>query len=225
MAGRIALVGGDEFRASCIGMDAEILAATGVATPRVVVVPTAAAMERPDLAAANGVQHFNALGADAAPLMILNADDANDAALVSAADAADVIYLTGGNPAHLLDTLAGSRLADALRAVLARGAIVAGSSAGAMALGERMRFRGEWSDALGLARGVAVLPHHERSDPERVAAELAGALPAGITALGIDGATGCVSEGDGWRALGAGSVARYRAGAWERFGAGDVFGL
>ena len=47
MAGRIALVGGDEFRASCKVMDAEILAATGVATPRVVIVPTAAAMERP----------------------------------------------------------------------------------------------------------------------------------------------------------------------------------
>ena len=225
MAGRIALVGGDEFRAICAGMDAELLAATGVAKPRVVVVPTAAAMERPELAAANGARHFNALGADAKPLMVLTADDANDAALVAAADAADVIYLTGGNPAYLMGALAGSRLAEALRAALCRGAIVAGSSAGAMALGERMRFRGEWSAGLGLARGIAVLPHHERSDPERVAAELAGALPAGVTALGIDGATGCVSEGAGWRALGAGKVARYRAGAWARFGAGEVFGV
>ena len=225
MAGRIALVGGDEFRASCAGMDAELLAATGVATPRVVVVPTAAAMERPELAAANGARHFNALGADAAPLMVLTADDANDEALVAAADAADVVYLTGGNPAYLMGALAGSRMAAALRAALARGAIVAGSSAGAMALGERMRFRGEWSAGLGLARGIAVLPHHERSDPERVAAELAGALPAGVTALGIDGATGCISEGDGWRALGAGAVARYRAGEWEWFGAGEAFGV
>lgn len=225
MAGRIALVGGDEFRASCAGMDAELLAATGVAKPRVVVVPTAAAMERPELAAANGARHFNGLGADAAPLMVLNANDANDEALVAAADAADVVYLTGGNPAYLMAALAGSRLAAALRAALSRGAIVAGSSAGAMALGERMRFRGEWSAGLGLARGIAVLPHHERSDPERVAAELAGALPAGVVALGIDGATGCISEGDGWRALGAGAVARYRAGAWERFGAGEVFGV
>ena len=225
MAGRIALVGGDEFRASCAGMDAEILAATGIATPRVVIVPTAAAMERPDLAAANGARHFNALGADAAPLMILNSDDANDEALVAAADAADVIYLTGGNPAYLLRALAGSRLAAALRDAPDRGAIVAGSSAGAMALGERMRFKGEWSEGLGLARCVAVLPHHERSDPERVATELAGALPSGVVALGIDGATGCISEGAGWRALGAGSVARYRTGKWERFGAGAVFGL
>ena len=76
-----------------------------------------------------------------------------------------------------------------------------------------------------MGRGGAVLPHHERSDPERVAAELAGTLPADITALGIDGATGCISEGDGWRALGAGSVARYRAGEWERFAAGEVFGV
>ena len=208
MAGRIVLVGGDEFRASCRGMDAEVLAATGVASPRVVVVPTAAAMERPELAAANGVRHFSALGAAAEPLMALTADDANDAALVAAADAADVVYLTGGNPAYLMGALAGSRLEAALRGALGRGAIVAGSSAGAMALGERMRFRGEWSEGLSIARGVAVLPHHEGSDPERVAGE----LPAGVVALGIDGATGCVSEGAGWRVMGVGAVTRYCAG-------------
>ena len=225
MAGRIVLVGGDEFRASCRGMDAEVLAATGVATPRVVIAPTAAAMERPELAAANGVRHFNALGADAAPLMALTPDAANDDASVAAVERADVVYLTGGNPAYLMGALAGSRLAAALRAALDRGAIVAGSSAGAMALGERMRFRGEWSEGLSIARGVAVLPHHERSDPERVAAELVGELPASIVALGIDGATGCISEGSGWRALGAGAVTRYRAGVWERFGSGEVFGV
>ena len=66
-----------------------------------------------------------------------------------------------------------------------------------------------------MGRGVAVLPHHERSDPERVAAELVGALLAGITALGIDGATGCVSEGDGWRAgrRGCYPASRERMGA------------
>lgn len=250
MTGKIVLVGGDEFRERCRGMDEEILKETGVALPHVVVVPTAAAMEQPELAAANGARHFNALGADAERLMVLDADDANNADLVAAADDADVIYLTGGDPEYLMGALAGSRLAAALRAALDRGAIVAGSSAGAMALGERMRFRGEWSAGLGLARGIAVLPHHERSDPGRVATKLPGELPAGVVALGIDGATGCISEGDGWCALGAGAVTRYRvptggavtrqrmpdgagftrdpglsAAAVTRYRAGEVFGL
>ena len=62
---------------------------------------------------------------------------------------------------------------------------------------------------------VVVLPHHERSYPERVAAELAGTLPADITALGIDGATGCISEGAGWRTgrRGGCAVSRGRVGA------------
>ena len=136
--------------------------------------------------------------------MVLNATDANDEALIAAADEADVIYLTGGNPAHLLDTLAGSRLAAALRAALHRGAIVAGSSAGAMALGDRMRFRGEWSEALGLARGVAVLPHHERSDPERVAAEPGGGVAGGHNGAGH-------RRGDGLRQRGR-RLARIRGG-------------
>ena len=165
MAGRIALVGGDEFRASCRGMDAEILAATGVATPRVVVVPTAAAMERPDLAASNGVQHFNALGADAAPLMVLTADDANDDALIAAADAADVIYLTGGNPAHLLAALAGSRLAAALRTALHRGAIVAGIQRGRDGAGRADAIQGrvERCAGLGARRRGSAASRAERS--------------------------------------------------------------
>ena len=246
MAGKIVLVGGDEFRAKCVGMDAEILAATGVDTPHVVVVPTAAAMERPRLAADNGARHFSALGADAEPLMVLGANDANNAALIAAADEADVIYLTGGDPVHLIGALSGSRLEAALWAALNRGAIVVGSSAGAMALGEQMWFDREWIDGLGLAHKVVVLPHHEKKIPERVVLELKrGELHPDFVALGIDGATGCISERNGWRVLGAGVVTRYRDlravvdKRWpgefsdvhtkyrldlgKRFGAGDVF--
>lgn len=224
--GRIALVGGDEFRAGCADMDAALLRETGAPRPRVAIIPTAAAMERPDLAAQNGARHFAALGADAAPLMALNAHDANSADIAAPIDGADLIYLTGGNPARLLDALRGSLLLAKLRAALKRGAIVVGSSAGAMVLGERMRFRGEWHDALGMVPGVVVLPHHERADPDAVLSDIADDLAAGTTALGIDGATGCVADGaGGWRVLGAGAVAVYAAGRWRRYVAGERFAL
>ena len=65
LTGRIALVGGDEFRPGCEPMDRELLGATGVDRSRVVILPTAAAHESPRQAASNGVSYFSGLGCDA----------------------------------------------------------------------------------------------------------------------------------------------------------------
>ena len=111
MSGRLALVGGDEFRSGCESMDAAILAATGSANPVVLIVPTAAAFENPARAADNGVRHFESLGGAASPLMVLNHDDAMDAGIAAEVESADVVYLTGGSPSHLLDTLRGLAVA------------------------------------------------------------------------------------------------------------------
>ena len=135
MTGRLALVGGDEFRSGCESMDTAILATTGKSSPVVLIVPTAAAFENPARAAENGVRHFRSLGADAGPLMVLNHDDAMDAGMAAEVESADLVYLTGGNPAHLLDSLRDSLLLDAIRNRLEDGGILAGSSAGAMVMG------------------------------------------------------------------------------------------
>ena len=222
--GRIALVGGDEFRRGCEEMDAVILASTGADRPRVSIVPTAAAAQNPAKAASNGVFYFSALGAEASAVMVLGPADAADLDLIEPLELADVVYLTGGDPSHLLETLRGSPLLDAIRAALARGAVVAGSSAGAMVLGPRMRFRG-WTDALGVVDGVTILPHHERADPESVAAELERQAPPGAVILGIDAMTACYgAEGD-WQVVGTGSVTVYEDGAWRRYGAGESIPL
>lgn len=222
MAGRIALVGGDEFLPSCRQMDNQLIEATGYVSPKVLIVPTAAAMERPELAARHGVQQFERLGAEALPLMVVSREDANDDELTAQVERAEIVYLTGGNPAHLLEVLRGSLLLRRLEEGLERGMILAGSSAGAMVLGERMRFR-QWSGALGVVPGVAVLPHHERASKSQTVREVAVETPEDVTAIGIDGATGCFREGDGWRVLGAGSVAVYGIGTWEVFRSGEYF--
>ncbi len=219
MSGAIALVGGDEFRPGCEKMDRAVLEASGVASPSLLVLPTAAARENPSLAAANGMRHFTALDADADALMVLDSADANDEGLLAPLDSADVVYLTGGNPAHLLDVLSGSLLEERLLEANRRGVVLAGSSAGAMVLGEWMRFRG-WRRALGVVPGVAILAHHERAAPGAVAAELAESAPEGVSALGVDGKTGCLGGPGEWRVVGEGSVTVYRAGEWRRYAAG-----
>ena len=205
-------------------MDATILATTGKSSPIVLIVPTAAAFENPARAADNGVRHFRARGADASPLMVLDRDDAMDGETAAAVESADVVYLTGGNPAHLLETLRDSLLLDAIRKRLENGGILAGSSAGAMVMGSWMRFR-EWWPTLGIASGIATLPHHERADPDTVVGELRSA-PEGLTAVfGIDGAAGALSGPDGWTALGAGRVTVYQDGGWRRFEEGESLSL
>ena len=105
MARLIALVGGNEFRPGCERGDRAVLAATGAERPRVVILPTAAAHYNPSKAASNGVRYFSDLGAEASPLMVLGKEEAGDEALLAPVDTADVIYLSGGDPGHLLETL------------------------------------------------------------------------------------------------------------------------
>ncbi|MDA1348414.1 MAG: Type 1 glutamine amidotransferase-like domain-containing protein [Chloroflexi bacterium] len=218
---KIALVGGGEFRPGCEVMDRAILDATGADRPSVVVVPTAAAAQRPDKAASNGVAYFNSLGAQAKPLMVLDSEDANDAALVSEVDSADLTYLTGGSPSHLLEVLRGSLFLDTLVESLERGAVVAGSSAGAMVLGEWMWYKG-WDEALGLVPGIVILPHHESAEPDSVSRELDGSAPTGAVVLGIDARTGVLAGPEGWTVLGTGGVTVYTGREWQRFAAGNT---
>ena len=221
MSGKLALIGGDEFRRGCESMDEAILRATGKSSPVVLIVPTAAAFENPARAADNGVRHFAALGADARPLMVLDRSDAENPDLASEVESADVVYLTGGSPAHLLETLRESALLAAILGGLERGAVLAGSSAGAMAMGSWMRFH-EWHPALGIAKRVASLPHHERSDPDAVSRELGDGAPDDLSiVLGIDGRSGAISGPDGWTVAGR----RSRHGLSKgRLGAVDTWG-
>ena len=223
MAGPIALVGGGEFRPGCEEMDRAVLDATGVERPSVLIVPTAAARQDPSKAASNGVTYFSDLGASASALMVVETADANDKELLRPVDDADVVYLTGGDPAQLLDALSGSLLLRRIEAARERGAVLAGSSAGAMVAGPWMRFRA-WREALGIVP-LVTLPHHEDSDPDKVVRELEETAPPGLTVLGIDAMTACFGGPGGWRVLGSGRVTAYRDGRWQRFAAGETVTL
>ena len=132
---------------------------------------------------------------------------------MAAAERGKLFYLVGGDPGIVPKILDGSPVWDAIVAAWRGGAALAGSSAGAMALGEwtliRDRMPGDdrrrYADALGLLPGVAVLPHFDTFGHRWVDSALAGA-PEGAVLLGPDERTGAVWHGHRWRVLGDGSV-------------------
>ena len=222
MAGEFALVGGDEFRPDCEDMDREVMRASGQDPARVLIIPTAAAAGAAK-AANDGVTHFGNLGAGADRLMVLNKSQAYDSGLVSQIQTAGVVYFTGGSPDLLLDTLKESLLLDSILEAVRGGAVLAGSSAGAMVMGSMMRRPGggDWVEALGIVPGIAVLPHHEMSDPSQISRQLRGQVPAGLTVLGIDAQTGCLGRPGSWRVVGSGNVTLYHGSDWQVCRSGD----
>ncbi len=217
----IGLVGGEEFRVGCEEMDREIMRASGQDPARVVIIPTAA-VTGPEKAANDGVRHFSSLGGDAERLMVLDRSHADDAGLAESLAGAGVIYFTGGSPDHLLTTLRDSLLWRAILEAVDQGAVLAGSSAGAMVLGEMMlRPRtGGCVDALGVTTGLAVLPHHEGSDPAQTSSQLQSQTSGGLTVLGIDARTGCLGRPGSWRVVGLGRVTVYQGAGWQVYDSG-----
>jgi cyanophycinase len=222
MSGQIALVGGDEFRTGCEEMDREIMRASGHDPAKVVVIPTAA-VTGPAKAANDGATHFGALGGDSSQLMLLERGHAEDPDFFAPATLADVVYFTGGSPERLLETVADSPFMKAVLESVERGAVLAGSSAGAMVMGAMMRrsSAGGWVDALGLVPGVAILPHHERRDQAETSKELESDAPSGLTFLGIDARTGCLGTPGNWLVVGSGRVTVYQGSEWQIFNSGD----
>ena len=207
MSGLIALVGGNEFRPECEAMDLSLLARIGT-NPRVIILPTAAARENPALAAENGVGYFQRLGAVAEAAMVVDSATTRDAKWLGLIQKADLVYLAGGDPVHLLETLRNSPAWEAALGIWKSGRVLAGSSAGAMVLGGRMWAPGRgWREGLGLLPGIAVIPHHSRLAEVWKAKDMLASLPEKVTLVGIDEATALV--GPPWEAVGMGKVVIY----------------
>jgi cyanophycinase-like exopeptidase len=221
----VALVGGDEFRPETAEVDNYLLGRLNRTPARVAVLPTAAARENPQLAAQNGVRHFQELDAEAIAVMVVDKPSANDAQILAQLDGVDLVYLAGGDPRYLLDTLKDSLLWQRLSAAVQEECALAGSSAGAMVLGEMMGYQGEWSEALGLLPGICALPHFEKWGTEALPLLERTSLARGLTLLGIDGATGCVGWARKWQVVGPGAVTVIREGRSSVFHRGEQIQL
>lgn len=187
---------------------------------RAVVLPTAAARGRPILAASNGVaaleRRAGALGRtiDVQPALVVDAATANDASCAGLIAAADLVYLPGGDPDLIPSILAASTaVGRALREARGRGTVLAGASAGGMALAEWSWTPRGGVAGLGFVGGFALVPHYD--DVRRIAwqEKLDGLAPEGFGYLGLDERTGVISEDGAWRVAGEGAAHWFAAGS------------
>ena len=204
--GELALVGGSEWSAGCEVFDSELLeAAHG---REVLVLPTAAAYWHPERAVQTAADYFLSLGASVKSCMVLRRADAEDRANAGTVRAARFVYLAGGSVLHLRSVLKASAVWDALVGAWADGAVVAGSSAGAMVLGDAMvdPRGGALTLGLGLLSQLAVLPHAGSWSEEKTHRTVKLAT-GGLRIAAIDERTALLRGSDGrWRTAGEGKV-------------------
>jgi cyanophycinase len=233
MPGPVALVGAGEFLPAMADFDAGLLASTGRSRPRVVILPTASYPDGEDVFqrwAAMGLTHFSELGAEVEPVLVRSRADAEDPAAAQAVGEADLVYLSGGKPGYLADVLAGSAVGHALGAAHARGAVLAGCSAGAMVLAGHLfdpRARVapwplRWRAGLGFVEGASVVPHYD-AWPEPFTALIALQAPHGSVVLGIDEETAVVGHDGAWQVHGRSRVTLWRGRHRDRYHPGDTF--
>lgn len=226
-AGPLALVGGDELNPGNEPQDEVLVRAAGDGPAYVIA--TAAARHHPELVVENARRWFGELGLAVEELPALRRSDVRATDNVRRARSARFFYLVGGDPGLVPLMLLGSPLWEAVTAAWREGVALAGSSAGAMALGGwtlvRERHLGDerrrYAPALGLVPGVAVLPHFETFGHRWVDGALAAAPDDDVVLLGIDERTAAVWEAGRWSCLGPGGVTIITHGARRRVGSGD----
>ena len=225
---RIGLVGSGEFTNTMTEIDREILASIGSA-PNVVVLPTAAAGEDPEDWALRGVEHFVRLGARSVALMVLVREHAEDPENVRVIEQADLLYISGGKTARLLDALEGSPLWRGFLVARQAGAWLVGSSAGAMALGDwALVHRPEdghgtptlWMPGLGMLQGYAVVPHFDRWTE---GPGLVDEIKSACSVFGIDEDTAVLLDEGHGRVAGKGNARLFAEDGERAYASGERF--
>jgi len=211
--GILLLEGGCEFQGKMEEPDREALALAGGKNTRVVIIPTAAAPDNNSKRASTiAMKWFRTLGAiNISALPIIDRESANNPELSAELDRANLIYIIGGFPGYLDHTLRKSRCLDAIWRAYQKGAVLAGSSAGAMVLCEWYFDPAvkEIKKGFGIIKDVILIPHHDTFG--RSWHSLYFNNLKDIQCIGIDEQTGMINKGHlhPWTVYGKGSVTLY----------------
>jgi peptidase E len=155
-------------------------------------------------------------------LPIYTRDDAMNEAFANQVKDAGLIYLSGGDPGYLANTLIGTPLWSAIELAWQSGSSLAGCSAGAMAMGKHVpnffRPKDEGTNGFGLIGEIRTIPHYNKFFgwiPDAAARKLLTA-PDGTTVIGIDESTALVTG------LTADPEVRFENKSWRVHGEGHV---
>ena len=219
MNGSLALVGSGEYLPAMAAFE-KSLVDDGVKNgkqPKYIQIPTAAgreSTERMSYWENLGKKQGDLIGVESIFLPIFNREDANNPDLAQQIAGSALMYLSGGDPHYLAETLMGTLVWDAIVENWQSGASLAGCSAGAMVLSSHIpNFRLLKSSAtagLNLLPEIRVIPHFNKFFkwiPES-AAKLLLHVPDGSILIGVDELTAIVkrSGDDDWVVFGEAKV-------------------
>jgi cyanophycinase len=193
------------------------------------IIPAAAAPDNNhQRAGRNGVSWFRRLGAtNVSALPLIDGPSADAPELAEILAKSKLIYLLGGFPQYLAQTLNGSRSWQAMLSAYLSGAVSAGSSAGAMVLYKYYYdpVSSRVVEGLNLIKHIFILPHHNTFGKDWFPL-LKHQLPD-IIFFGIDEETGTLSDTtqENWRVYGKGKITRYHRDRVDKFRAGQAFDL
>lgn len=218
----LVLVGSGEYLAPMEPVDRLLLdSLSGPA--QVACLPTAAGSEGTERVAYwsdLGESYFARLGASVQTLPILDRTSANDPELARRLRQTNFVYLSGGRPNYLLSTLKDSLAWEAIQSVLQQGGIVAGCSAGAMVMGERIPAFPAWQRAFNLLPETVIVPHFDEI-PASFGKTMKMFVSRNKILVGIEGYTALTWQGQQARVLGRGGVTIWDQSGRERYTAGQ----
>lgn len=190
--------------------------AGGLSAP-IVIIPTAAEEEFPGPYAPH-VEDFMAVGAhDVQVLHTRDPQVADTDAFLAPLQRAQGIWFVGGRHWRLADAYLGTRAHAEFQALLARGGVIGGTSAGATIQGSFMVrgdtagnqiVVGDHTEGFGFLRNVTIDQHHLKRNRHFDLIEVIQERPA-LLGIGIDEDTAIVVTGDQFEVIGQSYVAIY----------------
>ena len=187
----------------------------------IVVIPTAGGAAEYDRFYP-GLRQFRAAGAT--NLTVIHTNDraeADSEAFVQPIREAGGVWFPGGRQWRIADSYLDTRTEEELHAVLARGGVIGGSSAGASIQGSYLIrgdtqtntiMMGDHVEGFGFLRNVGVDQHLLRRNRQFDMLEVIEAMPD-LLGIGIDENTAIVVQGDEFEVIGESYVVIYDSGA------------
>jgi cyanophycinase-like exopeptidase len=228
--GLVALVGSGEYLPVMQEFEAMLLEAGP--SKKYVQLATAAGRESD-----SRLQHWRELGkaqadrvgAEQIFLPVFNREDAMREDFASQIDGAGLIYLSGGDPHYLAETLMDTPVYEAIIRNWKAGSSLAGCSAGAMAMGPEIphfrKLKEVGSPGFNLIPHIRTIPHYNKFFkwiPD-AAVEIFLKAPAGITIVGIDEDTAMFTRDlQSWEITGTASVHILSGDKTGKYNAGDL---
>ena len=219
MNGSLALVGSGEYLPAMASFEKSLLN-DGIKNgkrPIYIQIPTAAGKETPDRLEywkQLGKAQADRLDIDSIFLPIFTREDANNPEYVTLIKDSALMYMSGGDPHYLAETLMDTPLWEAIKENWSTGASLAGCSAGAMVLSSHIpNFRllkKSPTSGLNLLPEIRVIPHFNKFFkwiPESAAKVLLH-VPDDSILIGVDELTAIVRRAgdDHWLVVGEAKV-------------------